>query len=122
MPTFPPTVLTEVPPTRNKSPIVIQENCTWFEARNACRAQGRILAERVELQEGLKAWLGLHRHGLWGYWVWDDDSPMEEDSQKWGEGEPNDPIWGNCGAGVGTEDGVKWENECCGHKLYYVCE
>ncbi|XP_042311716.1 uncharacterized protein LOC121924369 [Sceloporus undulatus] len=122
LPTFPPTALTRVPPTRDQIPTVIQENSTWFEALAACKARGQILARRIVLQQGLKVWLGLHRHGLWGYWVWVDGSPVPEEPQSWGEGEPNDPIWGNCGAGVGTGDGVIWEDECCVTKLYYVCE
>ncbi|XP_032997838.1 C-type mannose receptor 2-like [Lacerta agilis] len=119
--TFSASNLTKVGPLQDQSPVVIQENRTWFEALAACHARGRILAGRVALQQGLMAWLGLHRHGLWGYWVWANGSAVEE-PQSWREGEPNDPLWGNCGAGTGTEEGVLWEDECCEQKLYYVCE
>uniref|UniRef100_A0A670HWE3 C-type lectin domain-containing protein n=1 Tax=Podarcis muralis TaxID=64176 RepID=A0A670HWE3_PODMU len=108
-------------PLLDQSPVIIQDNRTWFEALSACHARGQILAGRVVLQPGLKAWLGLHRHGLWGYWVWANGSAVEE-PQSWREGEPSDPLWGNCGAGTGTEEGVLWEDECCEQELYYVCE
>nr|XP_028575719.1 uncharacterized protein LOC114592053 isoform X2 [Podarcis muralis] len=119
--TFSASDLTKAGPLLDQSPVIIQDNRTWFEALSACHARGQILAGRVVLQPGLKAWLGLHRHGLWGYWVWANGSAVEE-PQSWREGEPSDPLWGNCGAGTGTEEGVLWEDECCEQELYYVCE
>ncbi|KAJ8006557.1 hypothetical protein DPEC_G00108480 [Dallia pectoralis] len=116
---------------------LIKDVMTWEEALNYCNDKHKTLL-RIEseddqriVQQRLKGenvpgpvWIGLRQSRLLGFWVWTNGMKLTaEDWICWEGGRlPELPESHHCGAMATEERDVKWSDQDCLSRHYFICE
>ncbi|KAK2858933.1 hypothetical protein Q5P01_003553 [Channa striata] len=111
--------------------IVIQNNLTWEQAFDHCKAEHTRLLQ-IEDENDQKAveqwlnntsvagklWIGLRQSRVFGFWIWSDKTV---NYSNWRNNEmPEMPLSNHCG--VISRDGYTWSDENCLLQLPFICE
>ncbi|XP_049328195.1 CD209 antigen-like protein E [Astyanax mexicanus] len=109
---------------------VSTEEKNWTESRNDCRKRGSdlvIINSREEqvfintLRKGQRVWIGLCDAESEEVWKWVDGSELI--TGFWGNGQPNNYRYEDCGlCGYGSDPVKNWADYLCNRQLFWICE